>query len=265
MSVIGMKFTLRAAVAVLVAGALLQAAPSASSGAAREACFVVKAIDGDTLVVRLRGRRDTVRLIGVDTPEAAHAGKLAEPFAERATAFTRNRVEGKAVLLVPEPGGEDRDAYGRLLRYVELPDGVSLNAELLRQGYALVYGRSPFTRIEEFRRHEREARERGQGLWAEAARPVPWREAETRVGRLVTVEGTIVAAHRSEKACFLNFDRDWRRRLTVVILEPDLERFPPHPELHYRGKRVRVTGLVSSHRGRPEIVLEDPHRIAIVD
>ena len=65
-----------------------------------------------------------------------------------------------------DPQREDRDDYGRLLRYVRLPDGRLLNAELLRSGFAHVFTRYPFGRQEEFLALEAEARGKGLGLWA---------------------------------------------------------------------------------------------------
>lgn len=58
----------------------------------------------------------------------------------------------------------NRDRYGRLVRYVYLPDGRMLNGEIIAQGYGFAYTKYPFTRMDEFRRLEREAREQ-RGMW----------------------------------------------------------------------------------------------------
>jgi endonuclease YncB( thermonuclease family) len=58
-----------------------------------------------------------------------------------------------------------RDRYGRLLAFVNLPDGTFLNAELIRQGYGHAYTKYPFKYMDEFKQLEREARESGKGLW----------------------------------------------------------------------------------------------------
>lgn len=93
-------------------------------------------------------------------------------------------VEGKAVRLEAEPGHGDRDKYNRLLRYVYLADGRLLNAEIIAQGYGHAYTRFPFSKMEEFRQLERDARENGRGLWgdtqAKTAAPAP-ASAETEV------------------------------------------------------------------------------------
>jgi hypothetical protein len=92
---------------------------------------------------------------------------------------------------------------------------------------------------------------------------VPWRQAARHIGQYVTVEGTIVGTHNSGKACFLNFDPDWRRAFSAVIFAARFDAFPARPEDHYRGKKVRVTGLIREYQGRPEMILESPDQIEV--
>jgi micrococcal nuclease len=125
-------------------------------------------VDGDTLVVEIAGRTERVRLIGVDTPETVHPQKPVEHFGKEASAFTKQLAEGQRVRLEPDPQNADRDKYNRLLRYVYLPDGRLLNAEIIAQGYGHAYTRFPFAKMEEFRALEREAREAGRGLWSDS-------------------------------------------------------------------------------------------------
>ncbi len=79
---------------------------------------VVRVVDGDTIEVRLDGRDEDVRLIGVDTPETVKPDTPVQCFGERASHFTKRRLTGKRVRLVF--GVERRDVYGRLLAYVYL-------------------------------------------------------------------------------------------------------------------------------------------------
>ncbi len=95
---------------------------------------VVRVIDGDTIKVEIDGKQESVRLIGVDTPETVHPRKPVERFGKEASEFTKRIAEGQTVKLEPDPGNADRDRYGRLLRYVYLEDGRLLNAEIIRQG-----------------------------------------------------------------------------------------------------------------------------------
>ncbi len=151
-----------------------------------EAGTVLRVVDGDTLVVRIGESAEKVRLIGVDTPESVDPRRPVQYFGREAAGFTRGLADGKRVSLRGEARTGDRDKYGRLLRYVFLPDGVLLNAEIIRQGYGHAYLRYPFARMEEFRELERQARDRGLGLWAGSAlpaRPAPASAYGSATGR----------------------------------------------------------------------------------
>jgi micrococcal nuclease len=137
-----------------------------ASTARDETGTVLRVVDGDTLVVRIGGRAEKVRLIGVDTPESVDPRRPVQYYGREASEFTRRAAGGKRVTLLRETGTGDRDRYGRLLRYVVLPDGSLLNGEIIRQGYGHAYLRYPFARMEEFRALERQARDRHLGLWA---------------------------------------------------------------------------------------------------
>jgi len=101
---------------------------------ASESGKVVGVVDGDTLKVELGGTVERIRLIGVDTPETVHPQKPVEFFGKEASAFARRLAEGQVVRLEKDPTGDTRDKYGRLLRYVFLPDGTLLNAEIISPG-----------------------------------------------------------------------------------------------------------------------------------
>lgn len=95
---------------------------------------VIEVVDGDTIVVEFaNGATDTVRLLGVDTPETKHPTKGVECFGPEASAFTTEQLLGQAVTL--ESDIERRDIYDRRLAYVTLK-GERFNDELLRLGYA---------------------------------------------------------------------------------------------------------------------------------
>jgi micrococcal nuclease len=138
------------------------AALPASAPALQASLLVMKVVDGDTLKL---SDRQTIRLIGVDTPETKHPTKPVQYFGKEASAFTKRMAEGKSVTL--EFDQQRVDKYGRTLAYVYLADGQLLNAEIIKQGYGFAYTRFPFKYMEEFRAYEREAREAGRGLWGE--------------------------------------------------------------------------------------------------
>jgi len=133
--------------------------------AATPAARVVEAIDGDTIVVAFGdGRTDTIRLLGIDTPETHHPTKGVECFGPEAAAYTAARLTGRLVQL--EGDVESRDIYDRRLAYV-IVDGHRFDDELLRKGYARLLV------IDPNRAHARDllaaeltARRAKRGLWA---------------------------------------------------------------------------------------------------
>ena len=144
--------------------ALLLAAGAADAGQSF-AATAVRIIDGDTLeVVLATGRSETVRYIGMDTPETRHPRRGEDPGGRQAWLANRRLVEGKTLRL--ELDVRERDRYRRLLAYVYVGD-VMVNAELVRLGYAQVMTIPPNVRhAARFRQLEREAREHARGLWA---------------------------------------------------------------------------------------------------
>jgi len=131
---------------------------------------VVRVVDGDTIRVRLDGRTERVRYIGVDTPESVKPGTPVQCYAKRAAAANAALVAGRSVRLVGDV--EQRDRYGRLLAYVyRARDGLFVNAELVRRGYATVLTIPPDVRFaERFRALAAEARRAGRGLWSACER-----------------------------------------------------------------------------------------------
>jgi len=103
---------------------------------------VERVIDGDTIDVDIDGRTERIRLIGIDTPEIAHEAFDGRPandtecYGEEAREFTQALLpERTAVRLERDVVG--RDDYGRILAYVHrASDGIFVNFELVRQGYA---------------------------------------------------------------------------------------------------------------------------------
>jgi micrococcal nuclease len=129
---------------------------------------VVNAVDGDTIDVArgVDGREtDTVRLLGIDTPETHHPTKPVECFGPEAASFTKEHLAGRSVQL--EVDIEQRDRYGRRLAYV-LVDGERFNDELLRRGYARLLVIEPnHAHARTMLREELEAKRDGRGLWSE--------------------------------------------------------------------------------------------------
>ncbi len=125
-----------------------------------------RVVDGDTIHVRVDGRRERVRYIGVDTPESVKPGAPVECFAKRAAAYNERLVGGERVRLVLD--AEARDRYGRLLAYVyRRRDGLFVNAALVRRGYAQALTIPPnVAHADRLRDLAADARRAGRGLWS---------------------------------------------------------------------------------------------------
>jgi micrococcal nuclease len=144
---------------ILIAAFLLSCASDTDFSVGGTECQVrvVRVIDGDTIEVEGGAR---VRYIGIDAPEVYPQTEYYGP-----EAWTRNRelMEGKTVTL--EKDVSETDVYGRLLRYVWV-DGVFVNGELVRLGYARAISYPPDTKYQErLAQLEEEAREARRGLW----------------------------------------------------------------------------------------------------
>jgi micrococcal nuclease len=143
------------------------------------AATVTEVVDGDTVKVAYRnGTRDTVRLVGVDTPEiysentpeeyegvpeTAAGRRCLRRWGERASAHATDRLRDRRVRLAFDPNLDRRGYYDRLLAYVVL-ENRTFNYALVTEGYARVYD-SDFSRKSRYLDAERRAREGGTGLW----------------------------------------------------------------------------------------------------
>lgn len=127
---------------------------------------VAEVLDGDTIVLE-NGR--LVRYIGIDTPEMEIENENEESYPEEcyateATEANRSMIEGRQVRLFQDVSTYDHN--GRLLAYVYRDDGVFVNLELVKNGFAVAAAYPPDTeKAELFSIMEREARSRQIGLW----------------------------------------------------------------------------------------------------
>ena len=140
------------------------AAASESPGAGL--WVVVEIVDGDTLLVDGPDGAASVRLIGINTPE------VGECFYEQATDGLRALTGVEGVRLVRDVS--EIDQYGRLLRFVESPDGVDIGAALVEAGLAVSRRYEPDTaRNDTYDRLQADAQADGRGIWAADACGAP--------------------------------------------------------------------------------------------
>lgn len=128
---------------------------------------VVQVFDGDTIEVLMDGRREKVRFIGVDAPETDGPYTEAECYGEEAKHYLTYLLDETSVYLLPDPTQDDRDAYGRLLRYAFTAQADNVGRLLLEQGYV-----REFTFIDDYNFKDNylaaQARAQAQeaGLWS---------------------------------------------------------------------------------------------------
>lgn len=133
---------------------------------------VDQVIDGDTIVVLFDGRSETVRLLGIDTPEKPGGPRPAECFGGDASAFASEMLpRGTAVLLSRDL--ETRDQYGRLLAFVHrADDSLFINLAMIEQGYAAPLFFAPNRSMEPaFEAAGNMARRNWIGFWAACGGP----------------------------------------------------------------------------------------------
>ena len=259
---------------------------------------VSRVIDGDTFKL---SDGTVVRLIGVDTPEVVDPRKEVQWFGVQSSNKMKEWIDGRTVCLRGDINKtQDIDKYGRLLRYVwvlnnsrQIPgeqvqsDGLFVNEELIKQGYASAYTKYPFQYMKSFRDHEKNAAKNNLGLWDKERQEAWSRERERNraiaktcvrkdvicpedalnyIGKYKTVRFFATKSHDSGKAVFLNSKNDYKDHdnFTAVIFDSARHRFPPQAPVFYMGRTVDVTGKIKEYNGRAEIILKKQSQIRIV-
>ena len=129
---------------------------------------VSSVVDGDTIKVSVNGSVETIRMIGINTPETVDPRKPVECFGKEASDKAKSLLSGQKVRLETDPTQGERDKYGRLLAYVFRQDGLFFNEYMIKEGYAYEYTyNTPYKYQAEFKAAETEARNSQKGLWAD--------------------------------------------------------------------------------------------------
>ncbi len=134
---------------------------------------VVKVVDGDTIDIDIPDVNDSytrIRLWGVDTPETKNPNVGVMYFGPEAAEFATKLVLEKPVTVYLDEGNNTRGKYGRLLAYVQLPDGRFLNEVLLTEGYAYADLRFRHSLYNRYKQLDASARGLQKGLWEKVTR-----------------------------------------------------------------------------------------------
>jgi len=145
---------------------------------AKDTATVLKVVDGDTLKILYQGKEESIRLIGIDTPESGNNNKTRRDaertgqdiktiiaLGKQATEYTKSQVSQNDTITI-EFDVQQRDKYGRLLGYIYLANGTMLNEEVVKAGYAQVMTYPPNVKyVELFQKVYRDAVLNTRGLW----------------------------------------------------------------------------------------------------
>lgn len=127
---------------------------------------VIKVVDGDTITIFKGDKNQSVRLIGIDTPETVDPRRPVQCFGEAAALEMHRLLDKKAVRIETDPSQDAYDTYGRLLAYVYVDD-VFVNKHLIAEGFGHEYTYiRPYSYQAEFRAAEKAAQAAEKGLWA---------------------------------------------------------------------------------------------------
>ena len=134
----------------------------------QEIAKVTRVVDGDTIKVLINNKEESVRLIGIDAPETVDPRKPVQCFGIEATEKAKEILDNQTVMLESDSTQDNRDKYGRLLRYVFL-NAINFNKLMISQGFAheYTYMGNPYRYQLEFKNAERDAGENKKGLWAD--------------------------------------------------------------------------------------------------
>ena len=132
----------------------------------RQSARVIRVIDGDTVEVRLStGAKKDVRLVGIDTPDVYGGTECGGP--EASESLKRILPPNTRVTLLSDVSQDDKDRYGRLLRYVH-KGGKDVNRQQVFLGHATVYvyDHNPFNRTASYRKAAQVAKAARRGMWS---------------------------------------------------------------------------------------------------
>jgi len=149
---------------------VLSASTSAQLGSLYK---IVKVVDGDTIKVDIDGTTETVRLVGINSPETVDPRNPVECMGSQATLNMKTLVENQQVHLESDPTQSDRDRYGRLLRFVFLPDGRDVGKVQIAAGFAYesLYSSKPHRYRDAYVEAQSSAQHALRGLWNEQSCP----------------------------------------------------------------------------------------------
>lgn len=128
---------------------------------------LIRVIDGDTMVLRWQDTQDTVRIIGIDTPEVASPYTTAECWGDKASEYATTLLSTHQPLTLDFTDQYDR--YDRALGYITLADERDFGLVMIQNGYAYAYLSFPHDRFDTYTQTQAQAQANHVGLWGSDA------------------------------------------------------------------------------------------------
>ena len=220
---------------------------------------VAHVYDGDT--VRLADGRK-VRLIGINTPELGHDGKIDEPGARQALQHLLSIVRASQQRVYLLPGTQQKDRYGRQLAHLYDKDGNNISESLLRDGMGYVITIPPNLRnIACYQAAESLARQNRRGLWQSASVPLKADKLSGKEAGFYLIRGRIGRIGNSRKALWLNLVQGPALRID----RRDLPEFADLDTDDLVGKRLEVRGWIYRRSGQQRMNVRHPSSIHWLD
>lgn len=132
---------------------------------------LVRVVDGDTVVLKIDGKNEKIRLIGMDSPESVKPNHPVECFGIEASAHAKEILKNKDLRFKSDYSQDTRDRYGRLLGYIYMYE-ENFAEKMIFDGYAYEYTyrkNNPYRYQSDFKKAESKARKNRNGLWADDA------------------------------------------------------------------------------------------------
>lgn len=127
---------------------------------------VERVIDGDTININKDGNIETIRLIGINTPETVDPRRPIQCFGKEASNEAHQILDNNFIRIENDFSQAKYDKYGRELVYLWTKDGIFFNQFMIQNGFAYEYTYNyPYKYQTDFKNLEKEARDSGLGLW----------------------------------------------------------------------------------------------------
>ncbi len=228
---------------------------------------VATVIDGDT--VRLKGAAIDIRLVGMQAPKLplGRAGFKTWPLAEESKQALISLAQDRTVTL--RLGVNPRDRNGRTLAHLVRDDGLWIQGEMLRLGFARVYSFPDNRKLTaEMLALESQARLAKRGMWANsfyAARDALSSALSDDVGTFQIVVGLVKNTAKTKDRIYLNFGDDYRNDFTIAVEKPNWPLFKTSKVdlVALKGSRIEVRGWLVARNG-PMIEATHPEQIILL-